>query len=219
MFRTFVGEERAKEIVKDYLDDTITARECLLRECAAVDDCSEEMFAVFERQFEVDPTFVAFEQFCATRGIPLTVLSDGLDRYVEPILARANLSRLQWYANRAAFRREGDKTKLEVSFPHTDAECDRCGNCKRNHILTSSADEDVLAYVGDGISDRCPVRYADIIFAKRSLIKYCQMENISFFEFDDFNDVRARLEPLLSRKRLRHRREAAMARRDAFMQG
>ena len=218
-FRTFVGEERAKAIVQDYLDGSITASESLTRECAAVDDCSEAMFGEFEKKFEVDQSFPAFAQFCSLNQIPLTVLSDGLDKYVQPILARAKLESVPWFANRLEFKREAKKTTLGVDFPYSDAECDRCGNCKRNHMLTLSADEDVIVYIGDGISDRCPARFADIVFAKRSLIKYCQLENISFFEFNDFNDVLKRLEPLVGRKRLKHRREAVMARRDVFAQG
>ena len=86
-------------------------------------------------------------------------------------------------------------------------------------MVVNSADEDLLVYIGDGISDRCPVRYADVIFAKRSLIVYCQKENITYHEFKDFNDVRMRLEVLIAQKRKRQRREAVMARRDVFLRG
>jgi hypothetical protein len=51
------------------------------------------------------------------------------------------------------------------------------------------------------------------------LIKYCQQQNISYHEFHHFGDVRRRLEQILQRKRIKQRREAAMARREAFMQG
>ena len=92
-----------------------------------------------------------------------------------------------------------------------DAECNLCGNCKRNHILNTSADEDMIVYVGDGYSDRCPVKYADFVFAKRQLIKYCQEQNITYFEFNHFGDVEAKMEEIIHRKRIRHRQEAAMA--------
>jgi 2-hydroxy-3-keto-5-methylthiopentenyl-1-phosphate phosphatase len=82
-----------------------------------------------------------------------------------------------------------------------------------------SSDEDIIVYVGDGISDRCPVRYADIVFAKRGLLTYCQEQNITFHEFSTFRDVQRRLETILQQKRIRKRREAEMARRDVYMQG
>ncbi|MGB2868500.1 MAG: HAD-IB family phosphatase [Bacteroidota bacterium] len=216
-FRTYVGE-LANEIVKGYLDGTATARECLTRECAAVKNVTAAEFESFLEQFSLDPYFKGFVDFCNEREIPLAILSDGLDFYVGRILARHGLGRLPWYANHLEFVTTAGGTSLEVSFPYADAECDYCGNCKRNHMLTQSADEDVVVYVGDGISDRCPVRFADIVFAKRSLIKYCQEQNISYHAFDDFREVHARLAEILQHKPKR-RREAVMARREVFMQG
>ena len=86
-------------------------------------------------------------------------------------------------------------------------------------MLTMSGEDDIIVYVGDGISDRCPVRYADIVFAKHSLVSYCQRQNISYYRYRTFGDVQARLEALLAQKRVRQRREAAIARRDVFMRG
>jgi len=57
------------------------------------------------------------------------------------------------------------------------------------------------------------------VFAKRQLINYCQQQNITFFEFHDFSDVQVKLEEILQRKRIRCRQEAAMARREVFVQG
>jgi 2-hydroxy-3-keto-5-methylthiopentenyl-1-phosphate phosphatase len=170
-------------------------------------------------QFVVDPYFGSFVQFAEERGAAVTVVSDGLDAYVERVLSKAGLNRVPFFANHAEFGAVNGAPKLSVSFPHTDAECTSCGNCKRNHMLALSADEDIVVYVGDGFSDRCPVNYADIVFAKRHLIKHCQQQNITYHEFQHFGDVQKKLEEVLQRKRIRHRREAAMARRDVFMQG
>jgi 2,3-diketo-5-methylthio-1-phosphopentane phosphatase len=172
-------------------------------------------FLKYVDQFSVDPHFTGIVNFCYERDIPLMVLSDGLDVYVERVLSNAGLSHVPFFANHAEFVGE----RLKVSFPYADAECNLCGNCKRNHMLNTSADEDVIVYIGDGYSDRCPIRYADFVFAKRQLIKYCQQQNITFFEFNHFGDVQVKLEEILQRKRIRHRQEAAMARREVFVQG
>jgi 2-hydroxy-3-keto-5-methylthiopentenyl-1-phosphate phosphatase len=86
-------------------------------------------------------------------------------------------------------------------------------------MLNASADDDIIVYVGDGYSDRCPVKYADFVFARRQLIKHCQEQNITYFEFSHFGDVQAKMNEILKRKRIRHRQEASMARRTVFMQG
>jgi len=191
----------------------------LLSEASLIEGVTPARLEEFISRFEIDEHFVAFRNFCAFREIPLVVLSDGLDFYVERILVRNGLGDCTFFANHLDFKTIDGTTKFEVSFPYTDSECLLCGNCKRNHMMTLSADDDVIVYIGDGISDRCPIRYADIVFAKKELIKYCQQENISYVEYSNFCDVQTRLESLLAKKRIRKRREAEMARRDVLMQG
>ena len=217
-FRTFAPID-AEQIVRGYLDGTMNARDCLTAECAAVPKIDRETFDQFVRAFAVDPTFPPFVEWCRTQEVPLMVLSDGLDAYVGPILNNAGLGGLPFAANRAVFWMDEKGPKLGVEFPYRDEECEQCGNCKRNHILVTSADRDVVVYIGDGISDRCPVRYADIVFARRSLVAYCQEANITYHTFDNFDDVRMRLDRLQLENRLHQRREAAVARRAVFMQG
>ncbi|MGA3244747.1 MAG: MtnX-like HAD-IB family phosphatase [Bacteroidota bacterium] len=218
LFRTFAGA-RANDIVQHLLNGTISARECLMQECKAVESATLSELERFVGQFSLDPAFGVFVDFCRHRSIPVVVLSDGLDFYVERLLRKNGLGDLPFFSNHLELVEQGAVTKLVPSFPHTDAECLVCGNCKRNHLLTLSGDDDIIVYVGDGISDRCPVRYADIVFAKGPLIRYCQEQNITYHEFRTFDDVRGRLEAILQQKRIRKRREAEMARRDAFAQG
>jgi 2-hydroxy-3-keto-5-methylthiopentenyl-1-phosphate phosphatase len=213
-FREFAGE-KAEASVRHLLSGEITMHKWLTELCEAIPSMKHDEFLKYMNQFSVDPHFVGFVSFCKERDIPLTVLSDGLDVYVERVLSNTGLTQIPFFANHTEFVGE----RLKVSFPYTDAECSLCGNCKRNHMLNTSADEDVIVYVGDGYSDRCPVRYADFVFAKRQLIKYCQQQNITFFEFNHFGDVQVKMEEILQRKRIRHRQEAAMARREVFVQG
>lgn len=218
LFRTFAGE-RAVQIVQRYLDGEIHARDCLIQECAAIPSITEKELLTFIDRFQIDPHFPTFVDFCTAHEIPVAIVSDGLDVYVRRILENHGLGYLRWFANHAEFVAHNGKTSLVPSFPYRDAECDNCGNCKRNHLVTLSSDEDIIVYVGDGISDRCPVRYADIVFAKSSLLVYCQKQNITYHRFEHFGDVQATLESMVRRRRIRKRREAEMARRDLFMQG
>ncbi len=216
LFRTF-GGERAEDIVRQYRSGQINARECLSRECHSIGQVKKEELLSFVSRFRLDPHAVEFVRFCRSNDIPLTILSDGLDLYVEKILSDADLGDVPWFANRATWIEGPQGAELVPSFPYRDEHCDRCGNCKRNHIVTGSADDDVVVYIGDGFSDRCPVRYADIVFAKNDLLVYCQQQNISYFEFRHLGDVRDRLEKIVGKKRIKQRREAVMARRDVFI--
>jgi len=216
LFRTFAGNQ-AETIVEDYLLGHINARECLRLECEALGIFKEEEVRSFIDQFQLDSHALDFVGFCRKNGVPLTILSDGLDFYVESVLTRFGLNDIPWYANHALFRKSDGGVEIVPSFPYRDEHCDLCGNCKRNHIVTQSGENDIVVYVGDGISDRCPVRFADVVFAKSGLIRYCQEQNISYYEFRHLGDVRERLEQIIKGKKAKQRREAVVARRDVFM--
>lgn len=217
-FRTFAGS-KADEFKEELLPGKLAMQNWLVQLCEAIPSISQKEFNTFVDQFSIDPYFNNFVRFAEKQGIDLMIISDGLDAYIERVLANADLSRVQFFANHAEFVGLNGKQRLAVSFPFTDSECNLCGNCKRNRILTSSADEDIIMYIGDGYSDQCPARFADFVFAKGRLIKYCQQQNITFFEFRNFSDVQKKVEEILERKHIRNRQEAAMARREVFMQG
>lgn len=217
LFRTFAGS-RADSIVQRYLEGSINARECLTEECRAMGAVRLSDLEACVDRLSLDPAFAPFAAFCEANKIPVVILSDGLDFYVRRLLNQAGLQHIPVFANRAVVTaREDGVVTLAPQFPYRDEHCDQCGNCKRNHIATMSEDEDIVIYTGDGISDRCPVRFADIVFAKKDLIKYCQQQNISYFEYRDFNDVQKRLADLLNNDGVQRRREATMARRDLFI--
>jgi len=216
-----LGGETCTRLVQDYLAGKINARECFIGECTAAGAVRPEVIdEILDRQ-EIDPTFTNFVDFCSRRQIDFTILSDGFDYYIERILKRHGFENLTFFANHLEFQAADGtgRVSLVPVFPYRDAECDRCANCKRNHVLTLSSEEDIIVYIGDGYSDRCPSRYADIVFAKRALIRYCRQENISYYEFHHLQDVVGRLEKILSRKRIRKRWQAELRRREAFLQG
>lgn len=216
-----LGGERCRLLVRDYLNGTISARECFVGVCTAAGQVSRERVDEILDRMEIDPSFKDFVQFCRSREIDFFVLSDGFDYYIDRILKRHGLASVKFIANHLEFQRT-DSTGLFFLvpfFPYTDEECSRCANCKRNHLLTLSSDEDIIVYIGNGYSDRCPSRYADIVFAKRDLLRYCRQENISYFEYRNFQDVISRLENILSQQRIRKRWQAELRRREAFLQG
>jgi 2-hydroxy-3-keto-5-methylthiopentenyl-1-phosphate phosphatase len=216
-FRTF-GGTACDELVRRFRAGEITARECFLGEAGAMGRVSPDALGRLIDAQEIDHSFRDLAAFCRERGVELLIVSDGLDYYIRRILLRNGCGEVPFVSNVAALVRPGPDGCVEVSvaFPHSDAACDRCACCKRNIMLTSSAEEDIIAYVGEGFSDRCPVRYADIVFAKDVLQTYCRDENISYYPYASFHDVVARLRRLLDRPRLRPRPRAALERRAAF---
>jgi 2-hydroxy-3-keto-5-methylthiopentenyl-1-phosphate phosphatase len=133
-------------------------------------------------------------------------------------LKKENLQHLELYSNKVIIDEENNLTPI---FPHTDEECKRCANCKRNHILNNSADDEneYSVYIGDGWSDVCPAQYCDFIFAKSSLLKYCESNRITYFPYTNFNDVITKLDQLKEKKRLKKRHQAQLKRREVYIQG
>ncbi len=216
-FRTFGGPV-CDTLVEEYHRGEMTAQECFRRQAAAIGTIDRTELDRFLAGQEIDPAFPRFVSFCRSRDIDVTVVSDGLDYYIDAILRANGVSGLTVFSNILELGPPdaAGRSSLTLRFPNSDAECGVCASCKRNVMLTRAGDDDVLAYVGEGFSDRCPVRYADIVFAKDALQSYCQQDNISYFLYASFDDVTSRLEELLSRKRIRKRGRAELLRREVF---
>ena len=184
--------------------------------CETVTSLTPEVFDSFLEDQEIDGSFRRFEELCSRNGIPIYILSDGFDVYIEQVLRRERLSHLPFFSNHLSIGRDGS---VVPEFPYTDAECIMCANCKRNHLLTRSGENHVIVYIGNGQSDCCPARYADLVFAKETLLRFCERENITYHRFETFADVAKKFEELIASGKPRKRRTAELARKDLFMQG
>ena len=214
IFTKFGPEEQVKEIIRNLLSDKISARECWQQLCESVDSIDETQLDEFILQIEVDKTFHSFVEYCEKQNFELYILSDGFDYYINRILKREKLDHLKVFSNSL----EITDNKLIPVFPHYDADCSSSANCKRNHIINNSADDEFTVFIGDGNSDKYTVHFCDFIFAKDDLLKYCEKERITYFPFHNFNDVIERMETLRQKKRLKKRHQAELKRREVYIQ-
>ncbi len=214
MFEHFGDTGVCTKSFEEYRSGMIDARDCWRKGFSTVGPVTKEEFTAFALSHSADRHFSPFIEFCRQHDIPVTVLSDGFDAYIEPVLAREGMSELPVFCNRLQFNQDGS---VEPIFPYTDADCSRCANCKRDHLITRSNDDQVIVYIGDGISDRCPVKFADVVFAKDSLVSYCETNNITFHRFTDFSDVLKTFRTLVETKKPRKRRTAELARNEIFL--
>lgn len=183
IFDTFAREEN-DGIVTLWLEGQISSRECLERLCQLVNISKRELEKFVLGQ-KIDEKFCDFVDLCKCKRFELVILSDGLDFYIELILKKFGLEKLPFYSN--VLRFEGNK--LKPRFPYFDRGCGNCGNCKRYHLTRLKSRGQKVVYVGDGLSDKCAVREADLVFAKNDLSKFCDAEEIQHYRFGDFGDV------------------------------
>ncbi|MBI3193609.1 MAG: MtnX-like HAD-IB family phosphatase [Ignavibacteriae bacterium] len=225
LFETFGGEQ-CKEIIKEYREEKISAVECFQKETAACGIVEKVQLDRFLDVQEIDETFREFVSYCKSNGLEYFILSDGMDYYIKRILERHALGDVPVYANMLNLEpvQGSSGVIFRPEFPFTDEVCNRCASCKRNHILTLAGDDDIIAYVGEGYSDRCPVRYADVVFAKDDLLKFCRREEIPHVEYQTFADVVKYVEKMIHKNgktkvKLKKRRLAELARREVFAGG
>jgi len=167
----------------------------------------------FAMERQVDPGLVPLVNFCEEHAISVVVVSDGFDAYIRPVLDGVNLSNLPVHCNTLSFL-EG---AWVPQFPGATESCSCfCASCKRNAVLGHVDDRDILIYVGDGLSDTCAARHADIIFAKKKLAAWCNEERLPHHTYRTLFDVQRILATRVATSDLRSRRQALLARRSAF---
>ena len=214
IFRHFLDQQLADKIVDELLNDRISSRECWEKLCEAAPSLEKKMLDDFIICQEIEPTLHRFLEFCSEHKFDVYVLSDGFDYYIDQILTREKLNHLKVFSNKLILDEKG---RLIPSFPFYNSDCKSSANCKRNHIIENSGDQDYTVFIGDGNSDKDPIQYVDFIFAKKDLLKYCEVNRITYFPFKNFDDVIERLTDLGSRKRLKKRHQAELKRREAFL--
>ena len=212
LFRKFAEEEKVNKIIDDLLNDKISSRECWEKLCSAVPSINKNEFDDFIVSIPLDPTFLKFKDYCKNENIKLYILSDGFDYYIEKIFEKNRINGLTVYANHL----EVLDGKLIPSFPYYDDASFSSANCKRNHIINHSSEEDFTVFIGDGNSDKDSIEYCDFIFAKDDLLKFCEKERITYFPFKNFDDVIKKLDELKGRKRLKKRLRAKLKRQQAY---
>ena len=148
----------------------------------------EEMIQVIDENAALDPCFPRFVEYCREQGYHLEIVSDGLDIYIEHLLAKHKLDDIPFTSNRLVF----EDGKCRIDSPFQSESCGLCGNCKKQRVLAArEAQAHCLVYIGDGISDECPAGLSDITFAKGGLLAYCREHNLEAVQFRDFSDLLA----------------------------
>src|SRR5262249_31013827 len=114
-------------------------------------------------------------------------LSDNFTPLIDAVFARHALPRPSVLANELTFQTD----RITVGFPHRDPACPRCAHCKGRQIRMAAGR--TRLFVGDGYSDVCAARVADIVFAKDSLARCVKAESRAYRPFESLADVLAYL--------------------------
>jgi len=150
----------------------------------------EEMVAFALEHCPLDPTFAPFVRWLEELGVPVTLASDGFGFYIAPLLEAAGLDDVAVVTNTWSPNAYGP-----IRFDNRHPECVGCGTCKMNAVFTARG-RGPVAFVGEGPSDRFAALYADVVFAKDVLVDIARRDGVPFLPWNDFDDVRSRLESI-----------------------
>ncbi len=178
-------------------DREISSIECLAGQWGLVTVPPHELLALID-SIELDARFPEFVESARDAGAEVVVASDGLSFYLDRMLERLGLTICEddprpgvrrdcitRYVNRAELTDEG----VVIDFPHSNAACMQCGNCKTRHLMRLQLEYERTIYIGDGYSDRCAALQADIVFAKDHLAQLMDEDGVRYVPFEDFGDV------------------------------
>jgi 2,3-diketo-5-methylthio-1-phosphopentane phosphatase len=205
-------------ILEEFNSGKIGAREIGRKHLELVENFSLDKFNHSIDKEEIDESFRDFLTYCNEEEIELCVVSGGWDHYIDRILKREKID-LKVYSSKLVI--DEHSNKLSTSYEHSDEYCTMCETCKRNILInnTNDYDNEISVFIGDGISDYCVSNFADVVFAKGKLASYCWKNNITYFEYVNFTDVKNKLVKLTEQKKLKHRQESKFRRRDVIMGG
>ena len=173
------------------------SKDCLSGQLKSVRVDKERLDRYLAR-IKVDPYFKKIITLLKKSKVRPVILSDSFSYFIRSILRNNGIDGIKIYSNKIKL----SGGKLIPSFPHQHEDCMVCGNCKSSHLPDwkrssrgqaglpkGPSGEKVIIYVGDGLSDLCPSKNSDIVFAKGNLKKYLLKEGKPFISFNSLESV------------------------------
>ncbi|MCL0106241.1 MtnX-like HAD-IB family phosphatase, partial [Peptococcaceae bacterium] len=133
----------------------------------------------------IDSYFKKFVDLCESNNYPVFILSDGYEELIKYILNKNKIKNLKIYANRMTIK----NNRFHILPMYKNYNCGKCGTCKRQLLNSLRTNNCQAVYIGDGRSDICVCRYADVLFAKNYLWQYCKQNSIPAIQFNNFHDI------------------------------
>ena len=175
----------------------ITGNECLSKQIPLINGDWSDIVKVLEH-VTIDPYFKSFVNNCQNTGTPVYIVSAGLDKVIHYLLDREGIKVNGVWASKFFQLNDGTWSAHSPSVQSKEICQSDLGACKcavLESARSASQSADIRrVVVGDGRSDFCWVKKADIVFAKSGLATYCGEKNIDFIGFTNFLDVQKSLE-------------------------
>ncbi|HAH07085.1 MAG TPA: hypothetical protein DCM05_11300 [Elusimicrobia bacterium] len=126
------------------------------------------------------PGAVGFLRWCLETGIPVEVVSGGIDLYLDPLLRRWGFPGLKRFRAKATRATAGLRLDYRYLRGATLAEF------KRSRVLHHRRRGRRVLFAGDGTSDLPAAQAADLAFARGHLLRRCRSRGVPARPLDTF---------------------------------
>lgn len=179
------GQHGWQELETSWLDEKIGSQQCMAGQVALIDASKAQLDARIA-EIEIDPAFDEFVRAAHGFGMPLSVVSDGLDYVIESILDRHGIVELPVMANKLV---QVAERQWRLDFPNARDDCCKASGTCKCALLQQAQKSGPVLFIGDGASDFCVSHRADFVLAKGKLIDYVIAENIPHAPINGFRDA------------------------------
>jgi len=174
-----------KLIEKRWQAGLIGSRQCLEEEFALLRIPGAELYRFIE-SIEIDEGIFDLLSVIKAHSIPVAIVSDGIDLFINQILANNGIRDVTVRSNTVEY----NEPYLKLICPYSNADCPvNSAHCKCLSIDTLGTPGKKSIYIGDGLSDLCAAKRSDFVFAKGVLAKNLTTSGNLFFGFTNLAQV------------------------------
>ncbi|HZE70954.1 MAG TPA: haloacid dehalogenase-like hydrolase [Pyrinomonadaceae bacterium] len=176
------------------------SRDCLRAQMALMRATKKQVDTLLDT-INLDEGLGDLLETCSSQLIPVHVISDGFDYFIDRILSRPQngLTSLWPGVRVCASHLAPNGYRWCAKFPFFDRACGHgCATCKPAAMRLLNRSNAPAIFVGDGLSDQYAVRSAELVFAKNELAGFCCDHSIEHEAYHNLADVSARLSQWLA---------------------
>jgi 2,3-diketo-5-methylthio-1-phosphopentane phosphatase len=199
LVRGFCATDEWRKLEDAWQCGRIGSRDCLSGQFGLV-RIGEEDLDAFLASVSLDPGASHLLNLLERRDVPTTILSDGIDWFIDYILRAHDLQPPPMRSNTLV--RAG--TSWRLVCPHFSSACPvAAAHCKCSSMERLGTPGRWRIYIGDGRSDVCAARKAHLRFAKGTLAENLEDEGLEYVPFTTLHDVCRVLETAWPQRRAR----------------
>jgi len=185
-----------RQLLREYRAGRISVGYFNTKAFAMVKEDKQTLVNFVKQTAKLRPGFHDLVAYCQKEGVQFTIVSNGLDFYINTILKDFGVENIEVFAAQARFNHRDIKVKYTgPDGAHLDSDF------KETYTKWFLTKGYRVVYVGNGFSDISAARHAHWVFARDELLSLCKQTRLNCIPFADFNDVLRELKRLKDENR------------------